>query len=122
MEQTTDEISEYYSNQKLIPSMLSGKISEIIIRFLDVYQIIIYGFTALNIGISIKNKELNEKNIILVLVFFGGFLFHILWETKSVYVIPYFYVLIPVAADGIRKLLDLIDKKKNSGGIEKANG
>ena len=122
MEQTTDEISEYYSNQKLIPSMLSGKISEIIIRFLDVYQIIIYGFTALNIGISIKNKELNEKNIILVLVFFGGFLFHILWETKSVYVIPYFYVLIPVAAEGIRKVIDLIYKKKSLGGTEKANG
>ncbi len=122
MDQTTDEISNYYSNQKLIPSMLSGKISEVIIRFLDIYQIIIYAFTVINIGISIKNKELNEKNIILILVFFGGFLFHILWETKSVYVIPYFYVLIPVAAEGIRKVIDLIYKKKSLGGTEKTNG
>lgn len=122
MADTTDEISEYYSTQKLIPSMLSGKISEVLIRFLDVYQIIIYAFSAIGIGIGIKNKELNEKNIILILIFFGGFLFHILWETKSVYVIPYFYVLIPVAANGISKILDLINKKKSLGGIEKSNG
>lgn len=122
MDETTDEIIEYYSNHKLIPSMLSGKISELIIKFLDIYQIIIYAFTVISIAISIKNKELNEKNIILILVFFGGFLFHILWETKSVYVIPYFYVLIPVAADGISKILDIINRKKSLGGIEETNG
>lgn len=38
-----------------------------------------------------------------LLYFLGGFLFHIIWETKSQYVYPYVFCLIPFAADGLRQ-------------------
>ena len=43
------------------------------------------------------------KCTFLITIFIGGFAFHILWEAKSRYIIPYIVVLIPVAAMNIHK-------------------
>lgn len=77
--------------------------------------IIIFGGTIL---VIIKNrKELSNEMILLITIFIGGFLFHILWEAKSRYIIPYLLVLIPVAAISIdswkselTKMKDIIEK------------
>ena len=70
---------------------------------LQLYQkalmIIIFSFTIIML---IKNrKELSNEEILLLLVFIGGFLFHNMWEAKSRYIIPYLIVLIPLASKGI---------------------
>lgn len=36
--------------------------------------------------------------LFLVTIFIGGFAFHILWEAKSRYILPYIIALIPVAS------------------------
>lgn len=47
----------------------------------------------------IKNKNnLSLDLIFLITIFIGGFAFHILWEAKSRYIIPYIVVLIPIAS------------------------
>lgn len=47
----------------------------------------------------IKNrKNLSLEIIFLMTIFIGGFAFHILWEAKSRYIIPYILVLIPIAS------------------------
>lgn len=47
----------------------------------------------------IKNrKDISLEVIFLITIFIGGFAFHILWEAKSRYIIPYIVVLIPVAS------------------------
>lgn len=49
-----------------------------------------------------RNKEpLNPLDLFCLLYFIGGFLFHLVWETKSQYVYPYIIFLIPLAAKGI---------------------
>ena len=49
--------------------------------------------------ILIKNrKQLSKEELLLIIVFAGGFLFHNIWEAKSRYVIPYLIVLIPLAS------------------------
>jgi hypothetical protein len=49
--------------------------------------------------ILIKNrKQLSKEELILIIVFAGGFLFHNIWEAKSRYVIPYLIILIPLAS------------------------
>lgn len=56
----------------------------------------IFGVTILAI---IKNrKNLSNELILLITVFIGGFLFHIIWEAKSRYIIPYIVILIPIAS------------------------
>lgn len=54
------------------------------------------------IAILIQNRKNLSINIIfLITIFLGGFAFHILWEAKSRYIIPYVVTLIPIAAISI---------------------
>lgn len=52
--------------------------------------------------------------------FLGGFLFHIAWEAKSEYVLPYFLMLFPYSVRGVSLLFyridSLIQKKRAFGG------
>lgn len=53
--------------------------------------------------ILIQNRRnLSLDVLFLITIFIGGFAFHILWEAKSRYIIPYIVVLIPVAAISIK--------------------
>ena len=62
-----------------------------------------------SIIVLIQNrKNLSPEIIYLLLIFMGGFAFHILWEAKSRYIIPYIVVLIPIASVQI-----FIKKPKN---------
>jgi len=69
--------------------------------------------------ILIQNrKNLSIDILFLLTIFIGGFAFHILWEAKSRYIIPYIVVLIPIASIKIKnnlhfsKLVAIIGKKE----------
>lgn len=75
------------------------------------------------IAFLIKNrKDISLEALFLITIFIGGFAFHILWEAKSRYIIPYIVVLIPIAAikvkqefitkAGIKKIYSRILKKE----------
>ena len=71
-----------------------------------------------SIIVLIQNrKNLTPELIYLLLIFMGGFAFHILWEAKSRYIIPYIVVLIPIASIQINKVIK--DKKRQSKSIAK---
>ncbi len=50
-----------------------------------------------------NRKNISLEIIFLITIFIGGFAFHILWEAKSRYIIPYIVVLIPIASISINK-------------------
>ncbi len=50
-----------------------------------------------------KRRDLSLEVIFLITIFIGGFAFHMLWEAKSRYIIPYVVVLMPVASIYINK-------------------
>lgn len=79
---------------------------ENIINPLTFYQKVLLILTCLcSLTILIQNrKNLSIDVIFLVTIFIGGFAFHILWEAKSRYIIPYIVVLIPVASIKINKI------------------
>ena len=57
-----------------------------------------------SIIVLIQNRKNLSVNVIyLLLIFMGGFAFHIIWEAKSRYIIPYIVVLIPIASIEINK-------------------
>ena len=66
----------------------------------------------------IKNrKDISNEVVLLITIFLGGFFFHILWEAKSRYIIPYFVILIPIASIRLNKnilKLPVIEKLKIS--------
>ena len=84
--------------------------------FVEYYQkalvFIIFGGSILAL---IKNrKNLSNEIILLITIFIGGFLFHLLWETKSRYVFPYIMVLIPIATIEINAK-NILQKFKRKG-------
>ena len=48
---------------------------------------------------------------LVFLYFIGGVLFHLFWETKSQYVYPYVFCLIPFSAFGLWRLMRLAEKR-----------
>lgn len=48
--------------------------------------------------IIMYRKNLSNEAILLLVSFVGGFMFHVLWEAKSRYIIPYIVILIPLAS------------------------
>lgn len=88
---------------------LSNKISNLT-GVIAVYQKALLVLTAtISLMVLIKTrKNLSLEVLFLITIFIGGFMFHILWEAKSRYIIPYVVILIPVAS--IK--LDLFKKKK----------
>ena len=69
--------------------------------YLKAFLFILFGMT---LAFIIKNrKNISNEAILLLLVFLGGFFFHLLWEGKSRYIIPYFIVLIPLASINLKQ-------------------
>ena len=72
---------------------------------LTFYQkaLLLVTFTCALIVLVQNRKNLSAEVIFLLTIFIGGFMFHILWEAKSRYIIPYIVVLIPIASICIKK-------------------
>ena len=73
---------------------------------LEFYQkalvLLMFGCTLV---VLIQNrKNLSIDVIFLLTIFAGGFAFHILWEAKSRYIMPYLISLIPIASIEIEKI------------------
>lgn len=73
---------------------------------------LIYFFSALYPWIRRRCGFRAQRYDLFALVYFlGGFIFHILWETKSIYVLVYVVPLIPVAARSMIMMDEIIKKK-----------
>ena len=58
--------------------------------------LIIFGVSLLTI-LSCRNK-ISDESLLLLILLIGGFLFYILWEAKSRYIISYVVSIIPLVA------------------------
>ena len=50
-----------------------------------------------------KRQNLSNEILLSLIMFIGGFLFHIIWEAKSRYVISYIIMLMPIVGVHINK-------------------
>ena len=108
-QEETEKIEEYISDNKILISLYDGTLNKVVMKYLDIYDIIIFIFAA--IYLIINYKKINMEKMILIIIFFGGFLFHIIWETKSIYAVPFFELLIIYAAHGISDTTTMIENK-----------
>ncbi len=119
--------SEVYNSQKnidtsenaLFVKIFEGKNFEIIKSIQKIINCIIYIGTLIYIWIN--RKKISNEILLLILVFLGGFSFHLLWEAKSRYIIPYIVILIPVAVSGAEEIIEKLEmkiRKKNSRMLE----
>lgn len=98
---TNPDYANYLNYHQKILNMLSGEYYKIEEYIFNICQIIIFIFSA--IGLFINSKDLDLKKALIPIIFFGGFLFHIIWETKALYVIQYYFILLPFSAYGLNE-------------------
>ena len=98
------------TNNQLFVLLMEGNNFEI----LKLSQKIIDGmiYTGTLIYVILKRKNMSNEMLLLVLIFLGGFGFHLLWEAKSRYILPYVVILIPVAVEGMDEITKYLRKKK----------
>lgn len=90
--------------------------------FVNILQTIIYAGTL--ICTIARLKKGNLKEMLVMLIFIGGFVFHIFWEAKSTYAIPFFLLLIPICCNGWIEWEGIVKRRINSvkeSGMKKEN-
>ncbi len=89
-------------------NFLESELFENVIKNLTFYQkTLLVLCSASSIIVLIKNrKNLSLNLILLITIFIGGFMFHILWEAKSRYIIPYVLILIPISSIEIKNKIN----------------
>lgn len=107
------EYKDYILNNELLIGILHGDEHKVIITYLDIIEITIFIMSIISLISGIRYGTYDHKNFVLIITFLGGFLFHILWETKSIYVIPFYIMLLPSAADGIEVTNEFISTNFN---------
>lgn len=96
-----------YSPQ--MQSIYYGSISELLMKLMNGYQSIIWVFAAG--GLWACRKERTPAELLPGLIILGGFLFSLLWEGKSQYVMPYFWLATLYAAKGLGEGINWLEKK-----------
>lgn len=87
----------------------NGTLNKLLDLYFAVYQLMIYSMSTIYF---IKNvKTIDYKQSLLILIFFGGFLFQIFWEAKSLYTIIFTILLLPYAAKELEDIFKIIDEK-----------
>lgn len=87
----------------VVNSMYVGKLHTLMTWFMNQYQSLIFIGVFLWIIFNYwRKKDLEDQ--VLLLTIFGGFLFHMLWEAKGRYILPYFVMMLPMAAIGLAEL------------------
>ncbi len=105
------EYAHYLGYHEKVLSMVGGNLYKIEENYCNIYQILIFIFASLGI-FKIKSNTDNLKLYLIPITFLGGFLFHILWETKAIYVVQYYFILLPYSAFGIDYLYEKLFKTK----------
>lgn len=83
----------------IVQNLYTGKLHTLAEAVMNLYQLFLFFGTFLCAWGLQKNKDLSKT--ILLLCILGGFLFHILWEGKSQYIISYFPLMLPCTVIGL---------------------
>ncbi len=89
----------YYDNERAVQA------------YMNRYQSVLYFFTAVSAAALLadrKKKRCLEEYLPYIAIV-GGFLFSMLWEASSRYVLPYVAYMIPLAAAGVYRLAKISD-------------
>jgi len=73
--------------------------------------VLICSFVGIFLKKWIDKKDLNLYENFATCYLLGGFLFHLFWETKSQYVYPYIFLIIPIAASEVVQIIALTKRE-----------
>lgn len=102
----------YVAYAPVVHSLFNGRLHPLSQFLLGNIQFIIYFGTFVSLLCCLHRKGTDWKYFTCALIFVGGFLFHLFWETKAQYVIVYYVFLFPYAAEGLSWLPEAVFRKR----------
>lgn len=110
-----DLVSRHVDKQSAFRDYLvfgTDKGNPILIWIMNVFMPVCYiGVTVYLFGI-LRGRSVSHEEMLLLILIFGGIVFHEFWEGSSRYTMRYYIYWLPYAAYGIRKVLDLVYKRQ----------
>lgn len=107
-----DLVNRHHDNPTWLAGfMVSGFGSTIMQWVMNVYMTICYLGVVIYLINGLKNKSVSDSEMLILILIFGGIVFHEFWEGSSRYAMRYYVYWIPFAAFGMKKLLDYIGEK-----------
>lgn len=94
----------------IVNSMYDGKLHTLMTWFMNQYQSLVFIGVLLWLIYGFCQEEKLENKLLLVVIF-GGFLFHMIWEAKGRYILPYFVMMLPMAAIGLEEVSEKVKAK-----------
>lgn len=103
-----ESTATYYGDRSnFLMKLYFGEYGKYYVYFCDIFQTVIFFGSFLWAIFSINPKKKNRLfESMLFIGVFGGFLFHMLWEANSRYILTYAFLLLPYAAGGYMHLID----------------
>lgn len=98
-----DEISE------VADSLLYGDANKVLQKYMKIYLIFIW--VGSFIYYYVNRKEMDIWKLLTGIVVIGGFIFHLFWEGKALYIMPYFVMSMATGSQGVLILVNWIEKK-----------
>lgn len=81
--------------------------NKMIVLYCNLFQTIL--LLGVCMWLLLGKREHGIEHLLLATIFIGGFLFHLVWEAKCQYVLPYFVLLFPYAVRGFQFLLSQVE-------------
>jgi len=97
-----------YSEKGGLYKLLCDKGEGLTVGFMNQHQQLV--FLGMLLGVLALIKKRDILSCILPLVILGGLMYHLLFEAKSQYALPYFILMMPVAAMGLSAFFEKLKK------------
>ncbi|MCR5156180.1 MAG: glycosyltransferase family 39 protein [Butyrivibrio sp.] len=110
-----DLVSRHVENQsELCDFLVFGKGSRILAWIMNVFMTVCYLGVLVFLINAIRMKKLTTPRMLLLILIFGGMLFHEFWEGSSRYAMRYYIYWLPYAAAGMEVIFGYIHKHGKS--------
>lgn len=98
-----------------VRSLIDGRGSVALSVLLNYMQTLLLSGMLLYLILNWQSRNLYE--LMGAVVFLGGYLFHMVWESSASYTIPYFVLMIPYAVKGFGDWFRVLDRMAGKRGI-----
>ena len=106
-----DLVSRHVENSSPLVSYLvfgSDKGCPLLIWIMNVFMTVCYLGAFIYLLGNLRKRKPSASEMLLLILIFGGILFHEFWEGSSRYAMRYYIYYLPYAGFGLKRLLDLI--------------
>lgn len=93
-----------YVDSVFAHSLANGMVHHVLVQYMNLYQPVILAFAFIAMLALMRRPRVEWWEIVLLTIYLGGFAFHLFWEAKPQYTLPYYVLLIPYAAYGMGRI------------------